>query len=122
MCVTGTSHLVLAVKVPVLVDTAPVTPGEELVWEGNPKAKAKAQPKKSEVTRRTDEAKKAMTVAGLERPRKKLRRLERPQFRTRDAPLGRGRLTSSKVGHRLRGEQPLASWDPSRDRTKKLSS
>ncbi len=47
VCVTGTCGLVLAIKVPVLVNNVPAMPDEEVVYEGTPKVKAKAQPKKS---------------------------------------------------------------------------
>ncbi len=57
VCVPGTGGVVLAVNVPVLVNTTAVKKGEELLWEARPKTAPKK--KAAEETWKTDAAKRA---------------------------------------------------------------
>eukprot|EP00959_Pyramimonas_sp_CCMP1952_P187126 3913004-Pyramimonas_sp.AAC.1 len=71
VCVPGPSELAVAAKLPALVNTTDIRPGEELLWEAMPKA---AQKKEAvEETWRTDANKRAKGKASGQPPSKKTR-------------------------------------------------
>ena len=69
VCVPGPSGVVVAVKLPVLVNTTPIRPGEELLWEARPKTAPKK--KAAEETWRTDASKRAKEKSSGQPPHKK---------------------------------------------------
>ena len=83
VCVPGTTGLVIALKLPVLVNTTAVMKGEELLWEKRPKTKENTRP--AAETWKTDEATRAKN------------KLRRRRGRSDSAQTGRRSSNSSSA-------------------------